>query len=102
MGPGRSAGAHVAEWNVAVDFRFFGKTQYPLAYDVALDLIRATANRGEIGIKGEEVCIVRAREFLAVEQRVRAEQCGAQARLLMQDARHRKLAQRHDGRRGAG
>ena len=72
--------------------------QHALADDIALDLVGAAADRGELGVQGQEVGVLGARMVGAFEQAAGAQDGGAQARLLVQDARHGELAEAHDRR----
>src|SRR6266511_264727 len=53
----RSAGdrclLRIAEWDVAVDLGLFGEAEHALADDVALNLVCAASDRGEVGVEGE-------------------------------------------------
>src|SRR6202041_3710554 len=94
-----SAAANLPERRVAVDFDFLRQTEHPFADDVAWDLVGATADRGEVGIERQKIRIVGEGMVRAVEQAFGADNRGADASLLVQDARHGKLAERHHGRR---
>src|SRR3984885_15620341 len=96
-----SAAANLPERRVAVYFDFLGQTEHPFADDVALDLVRATADRCEVGIERQKVRIVGEGMLRAVEQAFGADNRRANAGLLVQDARNGELAKRHHGRRRA-
>src|SRR5580704_18061333 len=49
---------HLPERHVAIHLRLLRQTQHALADDVALDLVGAAADRGEVGVEGEEVGVL--------------------------------------------
>ena len=93
---------HVAERDLPVELRLPGQAEHALADDVALDLVRPAADRGEVGVEREEVGRRRragcpSPSSIASAPRISA--CTAAS--VVQDPRHRQLAERHDRRRGA-
>src|SRR6187431_2024975 len=63
---------HVAERHVAIDLRLAGEPEHALADDVALDLVRAAADRREERVERQEVGVVAAGVVRTVEEGVGA------------------------------
>src|SRR4051794_25831712 len=94
-----SAMADLPERQLAVHFDLLGQPEDPFGDDVALDLVGAPADRGEVGVEGQEVRLVADRLARPLEHRGRPGDPGAHPGLLVQQPRHRQLAQRHHRRR---
>src|SRR5690349_12398884 len=65
--------ADVAEGDVLVDLRFLREAEDALADDVALDLVGAAADRGEVGVELAVVVGRLAGELLALQRGRHAE-----------------------------
>src|SRR6185312_3979334 len=54
----RSAPPCLSERDIAVEFGFLRQPQYPLADDIALNLVGTAAYRGEERVEGQEIHVV--------------------------------------------
>src|SRR5277367_245220 len=72
------------------------QSQHTFRDDVALDLIRSTTDRRHVGVQRAMINIRRARILASIQKASGAQNGGHDPRILMQDARHGQLAERHD------
>src|ERR1700759_2671240 len=99
IGPGASRRAEsvrqLAKRGVAVRLRLFRQAQHAFADDVALNLIGAAADRGEIGVQRPERHRITDGIVRSGQHRFSADDFGFDAGRLVQDPGHRDLAERH-------
>jgi hypothetical protein len=98
---GRHRLVDITERYVPVDFRLAGQAEDPFADDVALNLVGATTDGGEVGVEGQKVGGFTAPVLGPVEHGFGAQDRRLHVGALVQDPGHGELAERRDGRGGA-